>query len=182
MPDADDEFASEVSEFDTMAEYRDSIRKDLAEKKEKDALNKKEQAAIEALIADSRMDIPEAMIETTQRQMLEEFEQRIAGQGLTFDQYKMFTGTDEEKLLEQIRPQAELRIKSRLVLEAVVEAEGIVASDEDFDKEIEKLAEAYRMEKDKAADMIGEEGKAEIMKDLAVTKAAEYVRDNAVEA
>ena len=182
MPDADDEFASEVSEFDTMAEYRDSIKKDLAEKKEKEALNKKEQAAIEALIADSRMDIPEAMIETTQRQMLEEFEQRIAGQGLTFDQYKMFTGTDEDKLLEQIRPQAELRIKSRLVLEAVVEAEGIKASDEDFDKEIEKVAEAYRMEKDKAADMIGEEGKEEIMKDLAVTKAAEFVRDNAVEA
>ncbi|MBR3025500.1 MAG: trigger factor, partial [Oscillospiraceae bacterium] len=80
------------------------------------------------VIADSRMDIPEAMIETTQQQMLEEFEQRITSQGLSFDQYKMFTGTDEEKMLEQIRPQAELRIKSRLVLEAIVEAEGIQAT------------------------------------------------------
>ncbi len=182
LPELDDEFASEVSEYDTLAEYKDSIRKDLAEKKEKAADNEKEKAAIDALIADSRMDIPEAMIESTQRQMLEEFEQRIMGQGLTFDQYKMFTGTDEDKLLEQIRPQAELRIKSRLVLEAVADAEGIVATDEDLDKEIEKVAEAYKMEKDKAAEMIGEEGKKEIMRDIAVTKAAELVKNSAVEA
>ncbi|MBO4337412.1 MAG: trigger factor [Lachnospiraceae bacterium] len=182
LPEIDDEFASEVSEYDTLDEYKESIRKDLAEKKEKDADNQKEQAAIDALIADSRMDIPEAMIESTQRQMLEEFEQRIAGQGLSFDQYKMFTGTDEEKILEQIRPQAELRIKSRLVLEAVVDAEKIEATEEDYDKEMEKLAEAYHMEKDKAADMIGEEGKKEIMRDIAVTKAAEFVKNNAVEA
>ena len=94
----------------------------------------------------------------------------------------MFTGTDEEKILEQIRPQAELRIKSRLVLEAVVDAEKIEATEEDYDKEMEKLAEAYHMEKEKAAEMIGEEGKKEIMRDIAVTKAAEFVKNNAVEA
>ncbi|MCR5337984.1 MAG: trigger factor [Lachnospiraceae bacterium] len=182
LPEADDEFASEVSEYDTIAEYRDSIREELAEKKQKSANDEKEKAAIEAVIADSRMDIPEAMIETTQQQMLEEFEQRITSQGLSFDQYKMFTGTDEEKMLEQIRPQAELRIKSRLVLEAIVEAEGIQATEEDFEEEIKKVAEAYRMEQDKAKEMIGEAGKEEIMKDLAVTKAAELVRDSAVEA
>ncbi|MCR5418971.1 MAG: trigger factor [Lachnospiraceae bacterium] len=181
LPELDDEFASEVSEYETVAEYKESIAKDLKERKEKSAADAREQAAIEAVIADSRMDIPEAMIETTQRQMLEEFEQRIASQGLTFDQYKMFTGTDEEKMLEQIRPQAELRIKSRLVLEAVVAAEGIKASDEDFDKEVQKIADAYKMEKDQAVEMIGEEGKEEILKDLAVTKAAEFIRDNAVE-
>ena len=182
LPEADDEFASEVSEYDTIAEYRDSIRNNLVEQKQKSANDEKEKAAIEAVIADSRMDIPEAMIETTQRQMLDEFEQRITSQGLTFDQYKMFTGTDEEKMLEQIRPQAELRIKSRLVLEAIVEVEGIQATEEDFEEEVKKVAEAYRMEADQAKEMIGEAGKEEIMKDLAVTKAAEFVRDNAVEA
>ena len=181
LPELDDEFASEVSEYETVAEYRDSIKKDLTEKKEKNASDAREQAAIEAVIADSRMDIPEAMIETTQRQMLEEFEQRITSQGLSFDQYKMFTGTDEEKLLEQIRPQAELRIKSRLVLEAVVEAEKLQASEEDFEKEVERIAEMYKMDKEQALEMIGEEGKEEIKKDLAVTKAAELVRDSAVE-
>ncbi|MCR4690424.1 MAG: trigger factor [Lachnospiraceae bacterium] len=181
LPELDDEFASEVSEYETVAEYRDSIKKDLAEKKEKSAADQREKAAIEGVIADSRMDIPEAMIKTTQRQMLEEFEQRLSGQGLTFDQYKMFTGTDEEKMLEQIKPQAELRIKSRLVLEAVVEAEKIEATEEDFVKEAERIAEAYKMDKEKAIEMIGEEGKKEILKDLAITKAAEFVRDNAVE-
>ena len=181
LPEADDEFASEVSEYDTMAEYRDSVKKEIAERKEKQAADKREQAAIEAVIADSRMDIPEAMIETTQRQMMDEFAQRIQSQGLTMDQYKQFTGADETMLIEQIRPQAELRIKSRLILEAVVEAEKIEATDEDFNKEVERIAEMYKMEADKAADMIGEEGKKEILKDLAVTKAAEFIRDNAVE-
>ncbi len=181
LPEADDEFASEVSEYDTMAEYRDSVKKEIAERKEKQAADKREQAAIEAVIADSRMDIPEAMIETTQRQMMDEFAQRIQSQGLTMDQYKQFTGADESMLMEQIRPQAELRIKSRLILEAVVEAEKIEATQEDFNKEVERIAEMYKMEADKAAEMIGEEGKKEIMKDLAVTKAAEFVRDNAVE-
>ncbi len=181
LPEADDEFASEVSEYDTMAEYRDSVKKEIAERKEKQAADKREQAAIEAVIADSRMDIPEAMIETTQRQMMDEFAQRIQSQGLTMDQYKQFTGADETMLMEQIRPQAELRIKSRLILEAVVEAEKIEATDEDFNKEVERIAEMYKMEADKAADMIGEEGKKEILKDLAVTKAAEFIRDNAVE-
>ena len=181
LPEADDEFASEVSEYDTMAEYRDSVKKEIAERKEKQAADKREQAAIEAVIADSRMDIPEAMIETTQRQMMDEFAQRIQSQGLTMDQYKQFTGADETMLMEQIRPQAELRIKSRLILEAVVEAEKIEATEEDFNKEVEKIAEMYKMEADKAAEMIGEEGKKEILKDLAVTKAAEFIRDNAVE-
>ena len=127
------------------------------------------------------MDIPEAMIKTTQRQMMDEFAQRISGQGLSFEQYLQFTGMTEEQMLEQIRPQAELRIKSRLVLEAIVAAEKIEATEEDFEQEIAKMAEMYQMEADKAKELIGEAGKAEIMKDLAVTKAAEFVRDNAKE-
>lgn len=181
LPELDDEFASEVSEYETVAEYKDSVKKSLAETKEKNAKDAKEKAAIDAVIADAKMDIPEAMIKTTQRQMMDEFAQRIASQGLSFEQYLQFTGMTEEQMLEQIRPQAELRIKSRLVLEAIVAAEKIEATEEDFEQEIAKMAEMYQMEADKAKELIGEAGKAEIMKDLAVTKAAEFVRDNAKE-
>ncbi|MBU5429919.1 trigger factor [Kineothrix sp. MSJ-39] len=181
LPELDDEFASEVSEFETVAEYKDSVKKSLAETKEKNAKDAKEKAAIDAVIADAKMDIPEAMVSTTQRQMMDEFAQRVSSQGLSFEQYLQFTGMTEEQMLEQIKPQAELRIKSRLVLEAVVAAEKIEATEEDFEQEIAKMAEMYQMEADKAKELVGEAGKAEIMKDLAVTKAAEFVRDNAKE-
>ena len=181
LPELDDEFASEVSEFETVAEYKESVKKSLAETKEKNAKDAKEKAAIDAVIADAKMDIPEAMVSTTQRQMMDEFAQRVSSQGLSFEQYLQFTGMTEEQMLEQIKPQAELRIKSRLVLEAVVAAENIEATEEDFEQEIAKMAEMYQMEADKAKELIGEAGKAEIMKDLAVTKAAEFVRDNAKE-
>lgn len=181
LPELDDEFASEVSEYETVDEYKESIKKDLAERKAEDAKNQKEREAIEAVIADAKMDIPEAMITTTQRQMMDEFAQRIQSQGISFDQYLQLTGASADQMMEQVKPQAELRIKSRLVLEAVVEAEHIEATEEDFEKEIEKIAEMYQMEADKAKEMVGEAGKAEIMKDLAVTKAAEFVRDNAKE-
>ena len=181
LPELDDEFASEVSEFETVAEYKDSVKKSLAETKEKNAKDAREKAAIDAVIADAKMDIPEAMIKTTQRQMMDEFAQRVSSQGLSFEQYLQFTGMTEDQMLEQIRPQAELRIKSRLVLEAIVAAEKIEATEEDFEQEIAKMAEMYQMEADKAKELIGEAGKTEIMKDLAVTKAAEFVRDNAKE-
>lgn len=181
LPELDDEFASEVSEYETVDEYKESVKKNLTEMKEKNAKDQKEKAAIEAVIEGSEMDIPEAMITTTQRQMMDEFAQRIESQGLSFEQYMQFTGSNAEQMMEQIKPQAELRIKSRLVLEAVVEAEKIEATEEDFDKEMTRIAEMYQMELDKAKEMIGEMGKAEIMKDLAVTKAAEFVTENAKE-
>ncbi len=181
LPELDDEFASEVSEYETFAEYKENVKKGLAEKKENTAKDEKERAAIEAVIEDAKMDIPEAMVSTTQRQMMDEFAQRIMSQGLSFDQYLQFTGMTEDKMLEQIKPQAEMRVKSRLVLEAVAKAEGIEATEEDFDKEVEKIAGMYQMEADKAKEMIGEMGKEEIMKDLAISKAAEFVRDNAKE-
>lgn len=181
LPELDDEFASEVSEYDTFAEYKESVKKNLAETKEKNAKDQKEKAAIDAVIENSTMDIPEAMVTTTQRQMLEEFAQRIQSQGLSFDQYLQFTGMTAEAMLEQIKPQAELRIKSRLVLEAIVAKEKMEATEEDFDAEIKRMADMYQMDVEKAKEMVGEEGKKEIMKDLAVTKAAEFVRDNAKE-
>ena len=181
LPELDDEFAAEVSEFDTLAEYKEDVKKNLTEKREKDVKNAKEDAVIDAIIEDAKMDIPEAMIETTQRQMIQEFAQNIQMQGLSIEQYFQFTGLTAEAMMEQVKPQAEKRIKSRLVLEAVVKAENIVATEEDFDNEIAKMAEMYKMEADKVKESIGEEGKKQLMEDLAVSKAAEFVVNEAKE-
>lgn len=181
LPELDDEFASEVSEFDTLAEYKEDIQKKLTEKKTEEAKNIKEDAVIEAIINDSEMNVPDAMIETQQRQMVEDFAQRIQSQGLSMEQYMQFTGLTPQKLLEQVKPQAEKRIKSRLVLEAVVAAEKIEASDEDFQKEVERMAEMYKMEADKVTEMLGEAGKKQVKEDLAITKAVEFVVANAKE-
>ena len=181
LPELDDEFASEVSEFDTLAEYKEDVKKNLAEKKEKDAKNAKEDAVIEAIINDSDMEIPEAMVETQQRQMVDDFAQRIQMQGLSMDQYFQFTGSNYEMLVNQVKPQAEKRIKSRLVLEAVVAKEKIEASEEEYMAETEKMAEMYQMEVEKVREMLGENEKKQIMQDLAIQKAVEFVVANAKE-
>lgn len=181
LPEPDDEFASEVSEFDTMAEYRQSVEKKLLEKKEADAKNAREDAAIEAVIEEAQMEIPDAMIETQQRQMVEDFAQRIQSQGLSMEQYMQFTGLTPAALLEQIKPQALKRIQSRLVLEAVVAAEKMEATEEEFEAEVARMAEAYKMESDKVKELLGENGRKQVMEDLCIGKAAEFVRDNAKE-
>ncbi len=181
LPELDDEFASEVSEFETLAEYREDLKKNIKERKESEAKSEKEDAVIDAIINDSDIELPEAMIETQQRQMVDEFAQRIQMQGLSLEQYYQFTGSSYEMLIEQVRPQAEKRIKSRLVLESVVAKENIEASEEDYTKEIEKMAEMYQMEADKVREMVSESGKKNIMEDIAVQKAIEFVVANAVE-
>lgn len=181
LPKLDDEFASEVSEFDTLAEYKEDIRKNLTEKKVKDAKNAKEDAAIKAAVEVSEMEIPEAMLETQQRQMVDEFAQRITMQGLSMEQYFKFTGTNYQQMVEQVKPQAEERIKSRLVLEAIAKAENIEVTQEDYEKELETMAEVYQMEIDKVKELMGEREKKNIMQDLAVRKAAEFVTENAKE-
>lgn len=181
LPELDDEFAGEVSEFDTLAEYKEDVKKNLAQKKEKDAKNAKEDAVIDAIIADSDMEIPEPMVATQQRQMVDDFAQRIQMQGLSMDQYFQFTGSNYEMLIEQVKPQAEKRIKSRLVLEAVVAKEKIEVSEEEYEKETERMAEVYQMEVDKVREMLGENEKKQIMQDLAIQKAVEFVVENAKE-
>ena len=181
LPELDDEFASEVSDFDTLDEYKADVRKKLEEKKATDARNAKEDAVIQAIIDDAKMDIPPAMLDTQKRQLAEEFAQRIQSQGLSFEQYMQFTGMTAETFMEQVEPQAKQRIESRLVLEAVAKAEGLEATEDDYNKEIEKMAENYKMEKDKVIEMIGEEGKKQIMEDIAVSKAVDFVVDNAKE-
>lgn len=181
LPELDDEFASEVSEFETLAEYREDVKKNLTEKKEKDAKNAREEAAIKAAVEVAEMEIPDAMLETQQRQMVDEFAQRITMQGLSMEQYFQFTGTNYQKMVEQVKPQAEERIKSRLVLEAVAAAEKIEATEEDYEKELETMAEVYQMEVDKVKELMGEREKKNIMQDLAVRKAAEFVAEHAKE-
>ena len=181
LPALDDEFASEVSEFETMAEYRENVKKNLTEKKEKDAKNAKEEAAIQAVVEASEMEIPDPMLESQQKQMVDEFAQRITMQGLSMEQYFQFTGTNYQKMVEQVKPQALERIKSRLVLEAVVKAENIEVTQEEYEKELETMAEVYQMEIAKVKDLMGEREKKNIMQDLAVRKAAEFITDNAKE-
>lgn len=178
LPEADDEFAQDVSEFDTLEEYNNDIRTKLTEQKETEAKNALEDKAVAAVVEGAKMDIPEPMIDLQVRQMAENFARRLQSQGISWEQYCQFTGMTTDKLFEQMRPQALKTIQSRLVLEAVAAAENIIASEEDFAAEIDKMAEAYKMEADKIKEMMGEEEKNSIMKDLAVTKAAEFIVAN----
>lgn len=181
LPELDDEFASEVSEFDTLAEYKEDMKKQLTEQKETAAKSAKEDAVIDAIIEDAKIDVPDAMIETQQRQIVNDFAQRLQMQGMNIDQYFQFTGLTPEKMMEQVKPQAEKRIKSRLVLEAIVEAEKIEATEDEYQAELDKMAQQYQMELDKVKEMMGENEKKQIMEDLAVQKAVAFVVDNAKE-
>lgn len=181
LADLDDEFASEVSDFDTLEEYKADVKKGLEEKKANAAKDTKQMAVIDAIIETSEMEIPDAYVKTVQKQMVNEFAQRIQMQGISYEQYLSLMGSTPEAMEDQVKPQAIKRIQSRLVLEAIAEAEKIEATEEDFEAEITKLAEAYQMSADKAKAMVGEDGKKEIMLDLAVTKAADFVVENAVE-
>ena len=181
LPELDDEFASEVSEFETLAEYKADVKGKLEERKAKEAKDAKEAAIIEEIVKDSEMEIPEAMLATQQRQMVDEFAQRIQMQGLSIDQYFQFTGSSYEQMIEQVKPQAEKRIQSRLVLEAVAKAENITATDEDYEDELKVMAEAYQMEVEKVKELLPEKSVAQIKEDIAVKKAAEFVVENAKE-
>ena len=181
LPELDDEFASEVSEFETLAEYKADVKGKLEERKAKEAKDAKEAAVIEAIVKDSDMEIPEAMLATQQRQMVDEFAQRIQMQGLSIDQYFQFTGSSYEQMIEQVKPQAEKRIQSRLVLEAVAKAENITATEEDYEEELKVMAEAYQMEVEKVKELLPEKSVAQIKEDIAVRKAAEFVVENAKE-
>ena len=181
LPELDDEFASEVSEFDTFAEYKEDMKAKLVSRKEEAAKGVKEEAVIAAVIEEASMEIPEAMIESQQRQMVEDFAQRIQSQGISMEQYMQITGMDVQTLMAQTKPQAEKNIKSRLVLEAVVKAEGIEASEDDLNEEIKRMAEVYKIEEEKVVEILGEAGKKQVAEDLAVSKAAQFLVENAIE-
>lgn len=179
-PELDDAFADDLG-FDSVDEYKDDLKKSLTEKKASAAKDEKEAAVIDAIIEKAEMDIPEAMIVTNQRQMMQEFNQQLRMQGMSLEQYFMFTGMTEDNMMEQTRPRAEQRIKSRLVLEAVVKAENIQVSDEEFEEEIKTMAESYKMEADKLKEILPAKEQDAIKKDIAIKKAVDFVIENAVE-
>lgn len=181
LPELDDDFAQDVSNFDTIAEYKEDLKKKLTENKEEALKREREEAVIGKIIENAQMDIPEQMVDAQTRQMTQEFAQRLSSQGLSIDQYMQFTGLTPQKMIEELKPQALKRIQSRLVLEAVVAAENIETTEEEFDKEIENMASMYQMEVDKLKEVIGEEEKKQIGLDLAVQKAVEIVTEAAVE-
>ncbi|MCR5267443.1 MAG: trigger factor [Lachnospiraceae bacterium] len=182
LPELDDEFASEVSEFDTLDEYKADIKKNLGEKKEKEAKGKREDAVIEAIIADAKMEIPDAMVDTQAAQLANDYAGRLQSQGLSLEQYFQFTGLDREKFLEQMKPTALKRIQSRLVLEAIVKAENIEVADEEYEAELQKMADTYQMEIDKIKELFGEEEKESLTQDVAIQKAVDFVVKEAKEA
>ncbi len=181
LPELDDEFASEVSEFETLAEYREDVKKNLTQKKEEEAKNAKEEKVVDAIIEDAQMEIPEAMLSTQQRQMADDFAKRIQMQGISIDQYFQFTGLTKKAFLEQLKPQAEQRIKSRLVLEAVAKAENFEVSEEEYTDEIKRMADAYHMELDKLTEMLSSFEEKAIREDLCIKKALDFAVENAVE-
>ena len=179
LPELDDDFAQDVSEFDTLAEYKEDVKKKLTERKELEVKRAKEDAVIEKIIENASMEIPEPMVDTQVRQMVEEFAGRIQQQGLTFEQYMQFSGMTPDKMLEEMRPNALKRIQSRLVLEAVVEAEKIEVSDEKVDQELADMAKMYQMEADKLKELMGEREMKQLKMDIAVQEAANLVTDSA---
>ena len=178
LPELDDEFAQDVSEFDTLAEYKENLKKNIAERKEAEARRTKEDEAIRKIVEKSSMEIPDAMIDTQVESMIEEFAQRIAQQGLSFEQYMQFSGMTMDKMKDQVRPEAVSRIKSSLVLEQIAKDENIEVSDADVDAEIDKMASMYGMEADKIKEYMGDAEKESMKKDLAIQKAVDLIMDN----
>ena len=182
LPELDDDFAQDVSEFDTLAEYKEDIKKNLSERKEKEARTAKENAAVDKAIENAQMEIPDAMIETQISQMLDDFSRRMQAQGLTMEQYMQFTGLTADKMREEMKPQALKRIQTRLVLEKIAETENIQPSEEEVNEEISKMAEMYKMEADKLKELLGDRELEQMKKDMAVQKAVTLVADEAKEA
>ena len=181
LPEIDDEFAAEVSEFDTLDEYKADVKAKIKEEKASEGKRKQEDQVVEQAIKNASYEIPEAMIDTQVMQMADEFAQRMQSQGLTMEQYFQFTGMTAEKMMEELKPQAVKRIETRLVLEAVAKAENIEISDEKLDEEITKMAEAYKMEADKLKEFMGENEKKQMKEDMAVQEAVTFLVENAVE-
>ncbi len=181
LPELDDEFAQEVSEFDTLDEYKADVKKNLEEKKATEAKTAKENEAVDKAVENAQMDIPDPMIDSQVEQMINDYARRLQSQGLSMEQYMQFTGTTLDALKEQVRPQALTQIKSRLVLEKIAEVENIQISDEKLDEELTKMAESYKMELDKLKELMGDYEKDQMKKDMAVQEAVTLVAEAAKE-
>jgi trigger factor len=181
LPEADDEFAQDVSEFETLAEYKDDIRAKLLEKKTAEAKRQKENKAVAKAVENASMEIPDAMVMEQVNRMTDDFKRRIQSQGITYEQYLQFTGATAQQLADQMKPEALKRIQNSLVLEAIAKAEQIEVSEEKLDAEIEKMAAAYKMETAKLKELLGDAEKEQMKSDLAIQAAVEMITEAAVE-
>ena len=181
LPELDDEFASEVSEFETLAEYKEDVKKKLIERKTANAKSIKENAAVDAAIANATMEIPDAMLETQAQNLVDEFATGMRRQGLSMEQYLQYSGNTEDSMIEQMKPRALKKIKTRLVLEAVAKAENIQISEEDTEAELQKMAENYKMELDEIKKLMDESQIKAMQEDLAVQRAIDLLAESAVE-
>ena len=175
LPELNDEFASEVSEFDTLDEYKKDVEKKLVEKKEIEANSKNEDAVVAKVVENASMEIPDKMIDAQAENMVQDMARRMQSQGLSLDMYLKYTGMTVEQMKEQARPDAEKRIRTRLVLEAVAQAENIQISDEKVDEEVAKMAEAYKMEVEKLKSYMSESDVKQMKEDLAVQQAVDLL-------
>lgn len=182
LPELNDDFVQDVSEFNTVDEYKADVKAKITERKENEVKAEKEDAVIAKIIDSAKMDIPEAMVEFQVENMLDDYARRLQQQGLSIEQYMQYTGMTVDKMKEQMEPQAQKRIQSRLVLEAVAKAENIEVTDDDMNKEIEEMAKAYQMEADKLNEYMGEAEKKQMKADIAVKKAADFVVEQSKEA
>ena len=181
LPELDDDFAQDVSDFDTLAEYKDDLKKKIAERKESEAKAKKESEAIEKVVEAAKMDIPQAMIDTQVNRMLEDFAMGLQQQGLSVEQYFQYTGMTADKIMEEMKPEAVKRIKNSLVLEAVAKAENIEVSEEEFEAELQKMADMYKMEIEKIKEFMQDAEAKQMKDDIAIQKAVELIVSSAVE-
>ena len=181
LPEINDEFAQDVSEFDTLDEYKEDVKKGIAEQKEKAARQEKQEKIIRQIVENAEMDIPDPMVVTQTRQMMDQFAQQMQSNGLSMAQYYQFTGLTPDGLLEQMKPQAQKNIENRLVLEAIAAAEGITASEEEVEKEFANIAERYGLTVDKVKEIFADEETENIKSDIAAQKALDLITDAAVE-
>lgn len=181
LPDADDEFASEVSEFETMKEYKASVKKMLTDRRKAQVNAEKENQALEKVMENAEVEMPGPMVEEQVSQMINEFASRLGQQGLSIDQYMQMTGMQPQMLMDQMRPEAEKRIKSRLVLEAVAKEENITATDDDIEEQLKKMAEMYHMDVEKLKESMEDEDRKQVAEDVMVEKAAEFLVKESVE-
>ena len=182
LPELDDEFASEVSEeAETLEDYKAEVKAKIKERKENEGKEKKENQAVEQAVANAEIDLPAPMVDLQAKQMADDFARRIMQQGMSVEQYFQFTGLNEEKMMEELKPQAEKRIRTRLVLEAIVAAENIEVSDERLDEELQKMADSYQMEVEKLKEFMGENEKKQMKEDIAVQDAVTLITEAAVE-
>ena len=179
LPELDDDFASEISEFDTLAEYKEDLKKQLSEAKAKRAATENENAVVDKLIETSTMDIPEPMVEAQVEGLVSDYGRRMESQGITLDQYLQITGMTKADLNNQFKPQALKQIKTRLVLEEVAKAEKITVSEAEIDEELQKIADSYKMDLEKIKGFFGENERKQMTDDLAVQKAIDFLVENA---